>query len=772
MAVLEKKPFCVDSFLAQKSADPNKSNWIVLGHFDFLSIEKLNIQGNFFETIYYNNKKLLSSPDSNCYCYPLYLLSDNNDSDFEKKFSAFSAIIKVHFSSTIDHLDRFSELKKVLDNNLADSEKIKYEVYHTLELSDAIIIIKADYLSELLTVVATLRSCLFVGKIYTYPAISTIALKNERLFKENDIIDYLSLRFSLQHPFQSSLFIPKLKKALKANNIYSVTGVDDFLLEYRNASAKDIYNIYNNLFVIQSRETFPLSSLITRIGLSVTNIDPLSENDEPKESLLFPACSSVLLAFEKIKDTIECQKYEWVGSLFELIKLLSRMSKSPVLDEFVYLLLPGMISFINNLKAISSNQDLLDSFSYEYNDFVQGLTDLIEQIMRSEIQLAHNPELRPIMYHLPIVMLEYTQAFLRKCSDFLKRHDPTNENIQLLLVPKIVNRLETVEIFPPSKETDGLIQISIPLDMLYNPSQLQCNLCHEISHFIGEHHRNRDSRITYYSKAVSILMSKLLFNDFSHSRITAINEQLSERLHAEKTQDGKCRIRQMQTVVEQWIEGLCSDQEEYCAFIHRLLEAISANERIKIIGDIDTIHYLYSKYFSHLLEQIGRLFKEIYADICMLFLLPIASEEYLKQFSDELNNENADYPLDDIDDASFRSQLYEIYSIRMYVSLVASNNYLPCYTESDPNYYKRICDNLHEIDKAIHLEDEIDSYIPTGVIIQLLQYAKDCYSSFQKSGSSPLFDMVFENNNIDYNKLLKYIDDHRKILLKDFYPEI
>lgn len=783
VAIFEKKSLSVETMFSELIDSQNTNKWIVMGHFDLLTIYKLDNQAGFFKTIYEKNKELLETSDCNSYSYPIYLLSKSDDTDFWNAPNTFSAIVKVHFSSSV----KCEKNRKILEKELKSNEtfkNVRFEIYNTFELSDVIIVFKSDYLSSILKCTSILRSFHFVGKIYTYPMISIDSLNQENLFKTDDKIDYMSLKISLYSSSKISALIKMVKNILGVDKAYSITGLDDVLFSVPNATARDLYKFYSKIFIDATDESSKLSNLITRVGITIGESEDIINADEFNESnkILFNTCNSLLQKLDEISSYIESERHKWFISLYELIKLLSRMSNTPVLDEFVYLLLPGLLAFINNLSLICTNQDMLEKYCVEYNTFVQSLNDLIEQSIRSEGQLTHSPELRPVMYNLPVVMLEYTQAFLKQCSDLIKKADLKNENIRLLLVPKIINRIEALEIFAASGNKDGLIEIGIPLDMLYKPLQLQCNLCHEISHFIGERHRNREKRLYYYTTAVSILISKILFEDYSHRRITAIKKLLSKRIDKYDTIENKNMMCQMQKNVEDWIEEWFDDDKNYYEFIRKLFKNLppSSDENAKFVvettGDIYRIYNNYSKYFIPLLYQIGWLFKEIYADICMLFLLSINdSKEYIKQFASELDGE---YDVDDFSNTNtpmlFGTLLYEAYIIRIYVSLKATGNSLPTYSNRDPAYYRRICEMLYKIDNYIDDDNEIDSYIPLGVVIQLLNYAKECYTSLKSDASGDLTYEYIKNNtlgenpNFDYERVLKFIEKHREDLLLYF----
>ena len=197
----------------------------------------------------------------------------------------------------------------------------------------------------------------------------------------------------------------------------------------------------------------------------------------------------------------------------------------------------------------------------------------------------------------------------------------------------------------------------------------------------------------------------------------------------------------------------------------------------KTSGNVYKIHRNYLQLFSPLLNQISWLFKEIYADICMTYLLSINDpREYINQFASELENEEAveEYLISG-EKVYFGSLLYEIYTIRMYVTLKATGNSLPKYSSNDPEYFINICKNMYKIDQHINnKEQEIDSYIPKGVVNQLLKYAQDCFLSLKTSTESDETYKYIKTNTLNknayfnYSDIFKFIEEYRKELLTSF----
>lgn len=438
-------------------------------------------------------------------------------------------------------------------------------------------------------------------------------------------------------------------------------------------------------------------------------------------------------------------------------------------------MLPGVRSFLINVREQMKRPPYIVKTDVgKYHDFIENWTHLMEHIMRVESQMTHYPEMRPILYDMPVIMLEYTLAFLVKCSNALQTSDTANKKINFLLVPRLCQKIRATELFPATSDRPGLVLVRIPLHMLYDPMSIQIALCHETSHFVGEKHRKREDRILYYTISAAVLLAKIVFFTYNACLIDVIQDELEKTIRF--SSEYCTNISEMKDKVLEWTDTLfgiglnCNDKcndENYVAFIKKVLrrsaiknsDTDKSSDRLCIRSNNADLKIMYLTKFQQLLLDVTILFREIYADICMLNLLPICSETYIKSFFTEF--------------APNESNRYELFAVRIYVSLTASGKNIPIPDGKINNHViQPLYDEIKKIQCSMKndLENQ-EQLIPMGVIRALLSYAKKCYNSLEDSAKysksneirCTLCDMYTQAvSTQNYSKMQDYINEYRE----------
>ncbi len=769
VAFLEKKE-SIHSGCFQKSFIENAEKWIVFGHFDTMHIYKPT-EKDLLSAIRDNNKLIIGNQENKSYYSALYMISEEDDGFFWDDVSPFLAVIRVHFSSHTN----FSDTIKNLSNSMKkiSSNKYIYNIYNTLELSDAIIVVKSETLSEILNVAYEIKKFDFVGEIYTYASVRMEYISRPELIKEDEI-DLVSLRFSVSKS-KNVKYISDLAESIFGADCYLTNGLDDMLLISDKVHVNKILHFYHELFFTGKKTDANATSSITRIGLSFKKLNDANPiiGKPSEKSKLEKICERLFETNNEIQEIINLKQEKglllelpWNETLCEIVKLLLRMSKTPVLDEFVYLILPAMNAFLMDLQLYLNNLEQLSNHDIQMQEkciyeFIQSMADLSEQVTRTEGQLSHNPELRPILYDIPIAVLEYTLATVNTCSQILSIED-VNEKINFLLVPQICERVEAVEIFRADETTVGLLKINIPVELLYDPKKLISNLIHEISHFIGERHRYREERIENYANASSILFNKLIFNTYNKMSISTVAKELSDNCNSNCLQKNKIRISDMELSIYEWCENIIDPENvsEFSKLIRRIIN--DGKNGFKV--SLDRYEYMtnYQVYFQPLIKNITMLFREVYADINMLYFLPISDEDYVA------------WLYEDIKDEPFGTDIYWLYILRIYICLRTIGRNL-ILVSKNKGVNKNVSKGIVIIEEDFNLDKEKhQTYYPIGVVLQVLEYAQRCYSSIEACFNDEEKYSDKKQNMIDFYKNFKYkdfldsIDTYRNNILDEF----
>lgn len=389
--------------------------------------------------------------------------------------------------------------------------------------------------------------------------------------------------------------------------------------------------------------------------------------------------------------------------------------------------------------------------------------------MRLEGQLAHHPETRPILYDIPLAMLEHTLALLDLCSQILQKKDTPKKDIQFILFPKLCTSMKTEEIFAANYQLPGLLSIPIPLHMMYDPQTIQITLCHEISHFVGERHRNRNLRRDCYIHAASILIADLIFETENETFIEVICQKLREYIFGFSMDLNT--IDDVEAVVQQWIDELLYDDTsaKYCDLIRDVLKnAASTTEykQLQFSADFINLQERNKNYFAVILPKLTMLFREVFADICMVCLLNLEADTYLGALYGGVVE---------------RPDSIEFTAVRIFTTLSAVGKDIP---EQAGSSGDEVCEKFASsigrlIVNRLDRDTDPENYqFPIGCVRQLKKYSDKCAADLKAllEGDDEMEEMVDRlqrmycnvmSTNMDYTLLREFINDYRKKCLGD-----
>lgn len=739
-------------------------SWVALGHFDTMyAYELQSEQRGLFEAINKNAQVLTSYNDKSGYSHPLYLISEQDDRDFWRDPEPFAAVLRIHFAESVHVRNAFEEVTIDLKKNGLTKDGCQWRAYHTIELSDMILVVKGGSLKQIATMALSLRRCAVVGKVYTYFGIETAVVEKpetmqstQGLFDEK--IAWCSVRFTALDFQVARREADQVKRLLEGTKIYSIAGVDDIMVTAPEVTVENLINLYHWCF-FNSESTD--SILTTRLGIPLDEVD---QNLNRREDRPLPQSARTL---QRICEDLRERSWtvynkadkgadprnDWVKPLPKLSDILVRMAHTPVLDEFIYLMLPGVQAFLANVQAHLG--DLSDPDREMCRRFVENWTDLMEHVMRIEGQLAHHPELRPILYDIPVSMLEYTLAFLCQVTRLLEWGDAKKRgDTAFLLVPRLCDRIQAQELYPAqSPSLPGLILVTIPFQMLYRPEEVQLALAHEASHFVGEENRCRELRLGYLIESAAPLIAKELFGTMAPVVAEELGKDIRAFFDGAKGNGQPYTMREIRSQLNRYLNRIAMGGEAFSDVMRRILWV--AAEDIDIPWDEMTPWAAQAPNLANWLEDLSILYREVYADICMLALLPINAERYAQSLLSELQPEEL--------------LGYAQMAVRIYVCLQATGYGIPYRYISEQNiaFYKIL----------MRIEDGNpgENCFPIASIIPLENYAKRCYhrlhNRFEEADCQKMvqkmqktFRAISEEEGL-YAQLIQDVDDYRMQLL-------
>lgn len=741
----------------------NATRWIALGHFDEIYIYPLDTKAGFFATL--QQDKLRISPHNHaamCY-HPLYLVPERDNIDATWDKLGFGAIVRIHLVSTQKLLKQFLSLSEQLTEYFEKS-KLSYRIYHATEFSDIVLDIRSNHFRQLLNSVLMLRQHADIGKMYTYFGLNTTYLSSDYRFNDpSDVIPMLSIRFSGSSLDIASKQIKLIKENLGDVCEYSVNGVDDILLIYNNLQTYKLISLYRTWFFNDNYADIRQSESVTRIGIEV-NIDNHFQCNKDIDLAIFGENLISLRdqAAELSYVESNIKRYSWFPSISELTNSLVRMCTTPVLDEVVYLLAPAVEAFLKNILHLMRKSDtpLDPNCENIYTAYVENCTYFMEQLLRIEGQLSQYPEVRPAIYDIPIFMLEYTVAFLYEVTSLLQKQDNNKKLRHIFLpLPRPCDHLAASELFSANGNLPGLILLQIPIKDFYSPVGILRALCHEISHYVGEKYRCRITRRDYYCHSVAVLLSDYIFDTDAHGLSIVLQNLFINSLSSNRSPT----ISEMHNATDSVVEQLFYSDESLSDFFCYYLMSTESIEDAPIAFPDRAFIIQEKENFARRCIDLDILFREIYADICMLYFLDVPRDDYIESLLAELAT-NPDP----------RNTANDMFALRIFIALTATGKY----GVYERNHFRDLWSNIRIVINMLnmgHVTTESRRYrfpFPIEVVHNLQMYAQDCYSiisqSVYQSDTDTVRNMIKKINdtNFTYAFILEKIEKCRTNMLK------
>lgn len=752
------------------------AHWIALGHFDDIYSYSIYNDKGFFSSIKEDKSNVIEHNNEKEYYHPLYLIPKSNNNLYNDKGFWFIAIVRIHFPKSTNLTYQFEKIHNELKNKL-NALKFAYQINYATEFSDMVLEVQSNRFDVLLNTILRLREneTINFGKMYTYFGINYNLLCSSKPFPyQDDIIPMFSMRFSGYNIEIIKNQIKLINRHLGKNNAippeYCINGIDDIMLIYRNRYVTDLVKLYRIWFLDENYKNYRKSESTTRLGIEIniefTNLPSFKTDKELINSKICKELPELCENISKALSLTNNRKYfGWFHAILEVANSLVTMSRTPIMDEVVYLIAPSVRAFLLNIQEILNNKNQIDFSHYAYlYDFVESCSYYIEQLMRIEGQLSHNPEIRPVLYDIPVFMLEYTIVFLNKVSKLLVHADPNNDirNTVFLLVPKPCERSSASEIFPANKSIPGLVHIQIPENTLYTPTEVFRSLCHEISHYVGETYRNREKRKYAYCHAIASLVTVHVFHSYDEAFLHMFKKLFLDALNEYPNPT----IKEMHSVIQKIAYETLMRNDSMKNILEKYFEYTRSKciqpEYIEYLNDDEIQNAVYFIFETRVCD-IDILFREVFADLCMLYILDLEIDEYIESLLQEMNM----YP--DKNNISL-----ETLAIRIYATLKAIGKDVKYNGMNYRHEWNKVYKIIEQISEEIDENTEGKYKLPLTIasILSLKEYSVRCYDTISKllpeSETISVKQMYTDlsSDNFEYKNILKEIEKHRENVIK------
>lgn len=645
--------------------------WFVLGYFDTLEIyvSHQREKDSWLNSMFTHNVELSKHLDGDFYYHPLHLfdMTPGNATTFLDKDDTqprpYLFVTLVQGAALPPHGKQVcsQKLQEAIENVTKSNNQVECMFCRTLELSDLVVLLRSDSLVQLTELLHKIYMLHDIGDMSTFAAIDQNYLLHD--FTPGKGGGQGELHVEMKCVVRRTKEINQYLELIASHHgeAYFVTGVEDLHVQWSHISEDTFLTFLQKIFCNdQINKSFcrTFSECITQIGIpeESNSTEPEADDgtqDEPEETLLTRTCVNLLADFQHTRERRQYAwrnaDHAWLKSAHSLYNAMTDMSRNWVLDGFCYLILGAATRFCQDVEEKAylpsglGQDNRLAKIDEKYlsgiQRFVRGWGVLMEQATRTDGRFIQMPGFSPAMCEIPARLLEFYLAFTQECAKMLCMQDDQEGDIALLLVPKICRRMKVESIFDDIRDIDHLLYVDIPLETLYSPTKVLCCLNHELAHFVGEQWRNRDCRsneiiyVTAYELASRLGM-------LSPGAVTNWYTYLRDQIPLEDGRYSKPLAAHLKGVSR----GLLADDERYSqireAFREEMQLRLSLSElSMWEIKNVQARESLVSgdEEFKRRIDGIIYLFRESYADLCMINLLHPRRCSYLALAEEELS---------------------------------------------------------------------------------------------------------------------------------------
>lgn len=789
---------CRNGFMPSKELSDGV--WFVLGHMDRLTVHSLNRKGRedspgFLEIIPELNRTLSAKKEKGiAYSQPIYILKEYEDwgerfssvENFWNTQSAFMAFTRVHLQKSSQ-----TELEKAVDSCLTKNEdvihasdvdiikegsghlgkKTAYLHYRTLEMGDIILVTKSDSAESILSCVKALHNLPEVGELYTYICLNQNELKQKEpgaLSVTSDTIPLVSIRFAVKDVGKSHEVINALssgKSYAGMDPSYFITGIEDINTIFLNQTSRQLCRI---LGFFSNHPAFweAFYGSVTRLGLNEMTEEkkPSAEpktSDQSEIGRIEDSYQMLRRDFFKLKEDAEWIDEDWVRPMSELLNCLTNISRDCVMRQICFILLDGMIGVVSYIKDIKREirKDVLKTA--DLRETTEKIAFFMEHSIRMKVELVHQPEIRPLLFDIPANLLEFYVHFTKQCVRYLwKREEDIEDNDAkdnlLLVIPSVCEKITVEDSLNQEDETRRLLYIRVPMKLIYNPFHVICSLVHEIAHHSGEKTRMRDRRFEYIVDCCALLLTRAIGIKSEKAALYRIRETLDKDF----PDKNKKYMKDIHTELDNRAgslyrnDGLIGEIMTGCAlrmkksdnragWLNRQMEGYKIERRME-----NKEHILLE------LWEIEELYKEAYADLVMVTLLKLTSQEYMDLFLE----------FDEGNETTFNNQI-----VRMSLVIMTwDSNWTKLKEYSGKNSTEiKILEYMKAVSNAeMGVTSSFDGWHHQVEVVMILKrYLRECYEKI-------IFYDGLQQNQEELNEIRSKFDltaRHQRFASPDFY---
>lgn len=581
---------------------------------------------------------------------------------------------KTVFPSVAKVFDAYFEVEVIRKDivGVETKNKVYYIFYDSLELGDVVCISKSDSLSAILEVQRWLYESPDVNDAYSYCGIHFRNFTDNTNFPKNDkkmrmnYLDYVETRFSVG----SSDYAWEFFDACNDKG-YFVTGNADALMQYHNLT--EIRLLENMKKIVSFDKMYDaFNDVVTRLGL--VNRKPVRRvGYKPRVKSLPNAKIEIKQEtfswlVSKFNEMSHPDGRVYVHSLNKLLSTLNTMHDNSVTDSLCRLMFGGIDALVQRIEYCCEHNLWAKTDSEDLQSFLDCWTATTNAILHLESQLSQHPELMPVRYYIPAMILQFEQLIVDKSIEAISEIDEILEKkggnegkkqsqFVPIMLPRSQSSTSTKAILDPRNDIDyngqAPLQIYIPIHMLYHPWRISHILCHEIAHYCGQNYRYRKKRNCNFVESAAYYITSLMIAKvgvkeyiaelkkaidpaviFVNNSITNILHVGDEYQYLEDVMGIICKnIPQVISRPEVTREVIRCNLEQVDPAVQHLAASRIGIENYSVCDEIVSLTV------DHLQKCLRPLYSECFADMVMILLTHCTFDDYYTCiFGDEYEN--------------------------------------------------------------------------------------------------------------------------------------
>lgn len=517
------------------------------GHYDGITVkERIPIEK------YENLRKLFDiclKNEEDCFKYfSQTLLGFHADTEAEKEFwetdlpFLYIVLLQVADAKMAEH-QKYLESSEFLENELSvdgpedEIKNTRITVYHSLDNSDLIVVVKCGYANTGARLINGLhQSDRSGGTIRIRNSYSILGIDRKQiekpgpLIEANAPIDEMELRVIEGDNHSIGALYHRLKEELKdlkssTISVKMLLGTEDESITIRNLPWKRLLPLYRETTGILNNSSKQAQDYAYAISTKI--MLPFHEPErrdgkktkEP-ENVRKYFCDWLNDKINKIyEDKNEAGQFAEKKNLVMFAKSLFRFENAYYIRKefsdynFFALYLP----FYTFVELLGKKER---GYPEDYYDFMESLRLRTQSFAKSDRVFSQITDFNMRYFDVPIKFITVYSAYIHYFKQALNTQN--EKNYEFLVCPGMNSQIGVTELFLKVSNERRLFFIEIPEQQMYNLKQTFITIGHEIAHFVGTDVRCRHERKTHMvrlcSRIIALSMKNYLANGDSFVR--------------------------------------------------------------------------------------------------------------------------------------------------------------------------------------------------------------------------------------------------------------